>query len=228
MIITCRHCSTRFVVDPRVLRPGGRRVKCGKCANQWHEPAPPPEEEEPIVLSPLEPDELSQAPIPNLPGFPREDARRGVARGWVAFGVVIVTLAAVLWFGRERIIVAWTPAAQWYAALGIELEPGVSGPLGEGLEVGEVTARRIEDDDGVPYLVIDGVVVNVTDDVKKVPAMVVVLSDASAQELQQWEFVADRTKLDPGESASFSTRLAEPSDLATVIKIEFTNTDDSR
>lgn len=212
------------MVDPSVLRPSGRQVKCGRCANQWHEPAPPLEEEEPFIVSPLEPDELSRAPIPNLPGFPRAQRRTRAAAAWVASVAVILALGAVLWFGRERISVAWTPAAQLYAALGFEGEAGVPGA---GLELVEVTPRRIEEG-GVPYLVIDGQVVNVTDDVKEVPAMIVVLSDASARELQQWEFVADRTKLDPGESASFSTRLADPSDQATVLKIEFTNTDDSR
>lgn len=45
MILQCPGCDTRFLVNPSLIPPQGREVKCAKCAYQWHvdheeEPAP--------------------------------------------------------------------------------------------------------------------------------------------------------------------------------------------
>lgn len=40
MIVTCENCSSRFVVDPQVLQPRGRRVRCARCKTIWFQ-APP-------------------------------------------------------------------------------------------------------------------------------------------------------------------------------------------
>jgi len=42
MVIECPSCQARFRVDAAKIPPGGRSVRCGKCANMFHaEPAPP-------------------------------------------------------------------------------------------------------------------------------------------------------------------------------------------
>ncbi len=35
MIVSCPACQTQFNVDPALLGPGGRKVRCAKCAHQW-------------------------------------------------------------------------------------------------------------------------------------------------------------------------------------------------
>lgn len=35
MILQCPNCNARFMVADALVPPGGRTVKCGKCANQW-------------------------------------------------------------------------------------------------------------------------------------------------------------------------------------------------
>lgn len=40
MIVTCENCTSRFVVDPQVLQPRGRRVRCARCKVIWFQ-APP-------------------------------------------------------------------------------------------------------------------------------------------------------------------------------------------
>lgn len=40
MILTCRECETKFLVKAEDLGDKGRKVRCGKCGNVWHqEPA---------------------------------------------------------------------------------------------------------------------------------------------------------------------------------------------
>ncbi len=35
MYITCKNCKTNFLIDPSVIGPLGRRVKCSKCSAIW-------------------------------------------------------------------------------------------------------------------------------------------------------------------------------------------------
>ncbi|MDO8288170.1 MAG: DUF3426 domain-containing protein [Parvibaculum sp.] len=42
MIITCPSCSARYPVDASSFAPAGRKVRCAKCGNTWHQ-APPSE-----------------------------------------------------------------------------------------------------------------------------------------------------------------------------------------
>ncbi|MDA1101731.1 MAG: zinc-ribbon domain-containing protein [Proteobacteria bacterium] len=44
MILSCPSCQTRFVVDPTAIGEDGRRVRCAKCGDSWHQS--PVEEED--------------------------------------------------------------------------------------------------------------------------------------------------------------------------------------
>ncbi|MCF8470780.1 MAG: zinc-ribbon domain-containing protein [Parvibaculum sp.] len=37
MIITCPSCSSRYPVDAASFEPSGRKVRCAKCGNSWHQ-----------------------------------------------------------------------------------------------------------------------------------------------------------------------------------------------
>ncbi|PCI48905.1 MAG: hypothetical protein COB49_05595 [Alphaproteobacteria bacterium] len=47
MILTCPECSARYIVDPKVLLPNGRVVRCAKCKHSWKEDAP--DKDTPVV-----------------------------------------------------------------------------------------------------------------------------------------------------------------------------------
>lgn len=40
MIITCPSCSARYPVDAGAFAPAGRKVRCAKCGESWHQPPP--------------------------------------------------------------------------------------------------------------------------------------------------------------------------------------------
>lgn len=50
MIITCPSCSARYPVDATALAPAGRKVRCAKCGESWHQP-PPDDLPDPIDLA---------------------------------------------------------------------------------------------------------------------------------------------------------------------------------
>ncbi len=233
MILSCPSCSARFAVDAGALRPSGRTVKCGKCAHQWREDAPPPDETpavgdvaDDLVPPPLDPPQSfrRRANLPALPQ-PRKRRRSGAAAALVAS--IILVAAGILWLGRAPLTEIWPPAGALYAAVGLGEGEEKTFVPGEGLEVDPVTPRR-ETDAGVPYLVIEGEVVNVSEVPREVPRMIAILSDAEDVQIQNWTFAVDVGRLGPGERVPFSTRLANPSERATAIKIVFTGSPETR
>ena len=40
MIITCPSCSARYPVDAAAFPPAGRKVRCAKCGETWHQDPP--------------------------------------------------------------------------------------------------------------------------------------------------------------------------------------------
>lgn len=235
MILSCPSCAARFAIDAGALRPNGRQVKCGKCAHQWREEPPPPDKE-PLLLDPdanivpppLEPPQ-SYRKRANLPAFPQKPkGRRGGMVVALALAASIVIVAGgILWLGRGPLTEIWPPAGKLYASIGLgQIEEELPLP-GEGLLVDPVTPRREKEGD-VPYLVIDGEVVNESDINRDVPAMIAILSDADGEQIQHWTFSVDVSELGPGERVPFSTRLANPSDRAAAINIVFTGSPETR
>lgn len=59
MYISCLKCNTKFIVTPEQIGTNGRRVKCSKCSNIWHQKLDNPIRIEPVItvdniISPLE------------------------------------------------------------------------------------------------------------------------------------------------------------------------------
>lgn len=217
MILSCTACSTRYVVDPALLGPDGRTVRCANCGHQWHQRAPI---DFPQILQPEAPPSApppggpSRAPGANLPGFPRRPHRGGAAIAWgvLALAVIIVALAA--WVGRDAIMAAWPPSERLYAAIG-----GVTELPGTGLEFRDVkTERRLESNREL--VVIEGSVVNTSNRDRQVPLLRAALT-AEGHEVTAWTFQATQSRLLPGESARFVTRTDEPTEAATGLSLDF-------
>ncbi|MHA1566402.1 MAG: DUF3426 domain-containing protein [Alphaproteobacteria bacterium] len=180
-----------------------------------------------ILPPPLEPPQSFRKRA-NLPAFPQKPKRRRT--GVVALALVasiLVVAVGILWFGRGPLTELWPSAGQLYAAVGLGVIDKEQPLPGEGLLVDPVTPRREKIDD-VPYLVIEGEVVNESDIDRDVPSMVAILSDDDGVQIQHWTFSVDVGELGPGERVPFSTRLANPSERAAAINIVFTGSSETR
>jgi predicted Zn finger-like uncharacterized protein len=216
MIISCSACSTRYVVDPRLLGADGRTVRCAKCGHQWHQAAPmalPGALDEPQA-PPEAPQPYVRRPGVNLPAFPRRSRSPGAAIAWAALVLAVLVLVAAGVAAREAVVSAWPPAERLYAAVGL-----IADPPGTGLEFRNVsTARRLESDREV--VVVEGDIVNVSNRDRQVPHLRAALT-ADSRELNSWTFDATQSRLLPGESARFVTRTDEPTEEATGLSLRF-------
>jgi predicted Zn finger-like uncharacterized protein len=229
MILSCPSCNARFLVNAAALRPDGREVRCGRCRHQWFATPPdePPAEAAPVPdagftdeppLSPEPGPPIEPRPIPpgsNLPVLARKRRRPiAAAIGWALLGLVLVGLGVAV-MERDRIMAMFPESRAVYEGLGFSV-PDISASL----KIGDITSSRTMQE-GVPVLVIEARITNVTGYDQRVPRLRGVLSDAAGRELQAWTFAVSTPTLAPGESTPFRTEVRQPAAAATELRLVF-------
>lgn len=164
--------------------------------------------------------EPAPAPEPEVEAEPRPARRRSttgraLAASFLALCFVLAALTVAALFMQSQ-IVAWLPAAsRIYALVGLQPET-----LGRGLQILEPTPlKRVDRDDEV--LVIAGEIRNTIDRAIAVPLMRASLLDQEGRELRIWTFEADRTEIEPGQTASYKTEFRNPPAEAAKLDITF-------
>lgn len=127
-----------------------------------------------------------------------------LAAGWILFLVVVTGLAAGFYFGRAQLVAMVPQMTRLYDLVGLSAE---SAELG--LELRDVkSVRRLVDGDRV--VVIEGLVVNVSGQTRRVPPLRASLTDAEGVELDRWTFEAADATLAPGGATEFETVAKNP------------------
>lgn len=227
MILTCPNCSARFLINTAALHPSGREVRCGRCRHQWFAAPPQPEKPEPEALAeeavepaprPLTPPPLPpMAPEPRAAAEPRpippgsnlpviaKQRRRGIGAilGWAALVLVVIGIGVAI-AERDTLMAMYPDVRPVYAAVGFEV-PGA----GDGLQIAEVTSTRVMQE-GLPVLVCEGRINNVSKHERRVPTLRGALRDAAGRELQSWTFTVPSQSLAPGATIPFRTEVRQP------------------
>jgi predicted Zn finger-like uncharacterized protein len=246
MIATCPNCATRYLVDPRELGASGRLVRCAQCRATWHEmppedvpqtPSAPPPARAAVPVQALSPvaaedaeegfDRSLDLTAPDAPmlgpllaeedRLPPTAVRRGpwLALGWAVLVVAVVGIAGGAVVAHDRVTRLWPATGRLYALVGFPIPVA-----GTGLELRRVTPSR-DVENGLPTLIIQGDVVNISTIARDVPKLRVVLRDGNDHELQSWSFSATDEPIQPGASVSFRTSVAQPSEAATGVVVSF-------
>jgi predicted Zn finger-like uncharacterized protein len=209
MILTCPQCSTRYHVDPASLGANGRRVRCAGCGNRWLAKAPS-DMPKVIELAPA-----TSEPTPRMwpIAAPDQTRDRGSASlvGWLV-GVLVILLVASAVIGRNEIVAGFPASATIYNKLGLSITPG--------LQFEGVTSKRVEEG-GVAVLVVEGAIVNLSAQERRVPPIRITLLDGGGRRLQQELFSAKDAALDAGGKTSFSGRLVNPAEQARNFSVTF-------
>ncbi len=88
------------------------------------------------------------------------------------------------------------------------------------LELRQVQASKA-DDQGVPVLTVQGLIVNVSNSVQPVPRLVATVKDMQGAELDSWTFTAEVTHLPPGGSSGFRTETIYPTTQSANVSVTF-------
>lgn len=212
MILTCSACDTQFRIDPAILGLQGRKVKCTRCQKVWHQ--------EPEILDAPPIREISRdsddLPMRTFSRPPRKKAvNKGLVIGWSVVAVLLIAFLTGSVVMRQAIVDAWLPAGRFYQAVGlyVKLRPF-------GLELRNVGSSQDYNGD-VPVLTVHGEVVNITDEIKKVPRVRVGLVNEAGREIYNWTFLIPDAELAPHATTSFQTDLTSPPQAARRLAVTF-------
>ncbi|MSP52232.1 MAG: hypothetical protein EXQ91_07565 [Alphaproteobacteria bacterium] len=243
MIITCPNCETRFNIDPAVLQPSGRAVKCMRCAHTWTE-RPARERPRQGATAATEENTLRVKDLPKkdadadafldldeLTGTaPRrrhgaqttlpivEDGRRSPRGRLIAAVVAVAVLAVLLGISaavRNTVIGIWPATASVFEAVGFSVAR-----VGEGLEIRNIKSlQKVEDEK--PTISVSGQIFNTTKQPIEIPGLRGALLDVHEREVFVWTFVAGKTVVAPGQTVDFDTTVKEPLTTARRIAVAF-------
>lgn len=211
MILTCPQCSTRYHVDPSALAGGGRSVRCASCGHRWTA-RPPADTPQVLDYGPSAPDAVPRV-RPLATSTKGRNRSSGNLVGWlVAVLAALVVASAVI--GRNEIVDGFPASASIYQKLGLPVT------IQLGLQFEGVTSKRLEEG-GIAVLVVEGEIVNVTEQDRPVPPIRIILQDNGGRDLQEELFRAKDQHLEAGAKTSFSGRVVNPAVRARNFSVTF-------
>lgn len=210
MILTCPDCSTRYHVDSASLGARGRAVRCANCGSRWT--ARPPDDTPHLVeFVPADPPKPHRRPGGRIEAPPASGSNSLV--GWLV-AMLVVLLAAGAVIGRNEIVATFPASAGVYQTLGLPVTMNLD------LQFENVTSERISER-GISILVVEGEVVNRSDQVRAVPPVRITLLDDGGRQLQHELFQAGQTRLEPEARTTFTARVVNPTEQARNFSITF-------
>lgn len=240
MIITCPACETRYYAGETSLGNRTRQVKCAKCGHKWtvvpdggwsETPEDEPEAQpwqEPVrrIVDPLAEGSEPEAPSLRSSGAaeppeamdiyaspkPRSRILDRIVTAILAVMILTGLVAAAIQY-RTEIVRAWPVLAGVYAEVGMPVNVS-------GLEI-KNPAWKVEDRNGVPFLVVSAEVQNTRREPVTLPRVNFVLRDKTKHELYRWNIELPRPELGPGQSLPFTSHLQSPPKEAHDVQIGF-------
>jgi len=186
-------------------------VRCASCSHRWLA-KPPADAPKPIELAPAV---LAAMPRMSPVVPPDQGLGRGSASmaGWLV-GVLAVLVVASAVIGRNEIVTGFPASTAVYQWLGFQTAQH------PGLHFEGVVSKRL-DEGGTAVLVVEGAIVNLSEQQRPVPPIRVTLLDGGGRHLQQELFRAKETQLDAGGKTRFSGRLVNPAEQARNFSVTF-------
>ncbi len=211
MILTCPSCATRYQIDGGQLSDSGAKVRCHLCSHQWH--AQQADLEEEPVAGPVE---SLRSKLKETSGDADSPGTNGrVSTILLAALLVVVSVAMILWLGRDSLVRQFPGMATFYDSLSF-----VDSVPGEGLLLtGVRSVSRL--DEGTRTLIVEGTVENPTNSEKTLPALQIRLIDQAGEELERWVTPLPRPSLLAGEKVFFSSTLRDAPSVQTEAAIRF-------
>jgi predicted Zn finger-like uncharacterized protein len=229
MIVRCPSCATRYDIADHVGGSSAFTVSCRACGHSWKEHAVIDVEELPsravarVFDYREEPEFDVQRLVEAAKNAQEEFALKRAKRlkrtgGWASLGLLILTPFISAALMPETVVMAAPATIKVYEKLGYNVNV-------YGLDIRHVEQQNTVVD-GAHVLMIKGEISNSTDSVRKIPSMRFALHGDGPQELYTWTLDTSSRPLRPGETTTFTTRVASPPELAKNLKIRFAHLDE--
>lgn len=229
MIVVCPACATRYDLPAIQLRAQGTIMNCSSCGKSWIESGPPAvidvaPSEVPAVIEYDAPAEREVERLVEASRIAREEfaarkrARARRLRSWTSLGAFTMLPIAVAIAFPEDIVRNAPGSAKIYEAAGVKVNI-------YGLELRNVEQQHLIVE-GQRMLAVKGVVVNVSSEERKVPALRFGLRDEAGVEVYQWTTAPGTRPLRPGEINNFVTRVSSPPESGKQLEIRFARVDE--
>jgi predicted Zn finger-like uncharacterized protein len=150
MQVTCPNCAAGYDVPDRLLAPSGRRMRCARCAAEFHaalpsgEAAPSMPYARPDIAAEIAAARSPSGPpaTPDLRAPSRQEMSPPPRRGRRLRAAAQVAAALLAWVGslglagagsyaaisqREAVMQAWAPSVRLYRMIGLADAPATSG-----------------------------------------------------------------------------------------------------
>ncbi|MCC9620778.1 zinc-ribbon domain-containing protein [Thalassospira sp. MA62] len=243
--VRCKACGNSWHQDP----PGAKKPDPAPEPASGDGDVPPPFNEDGALGADFNADQMGGAPvdpgfedadkIPDPPPIPEQLIRnnpkpqpkkkKGVV-GWIVFLVIVVGIVAGGYFAKDPLIKLWPPIAKVYDMVGLAVPH-----VGEGLDIRELPPTR-EEEDGVDVLVVRAEVVNIVDEPRPLPYLLIELLDPLDRVVQRKKvpLIYDETTvqsgtdhpleeqlLPVGETLTVETKIRRPNPTATRLQVTF-------
>ncbi|MDE2444988.1 MAG: zinc-ribbon domain-containing protein [Alphaproteobacteria bacterium] len=229
MIVSCPSCDTRYDIGDQSHAHGPMAISCRSCGHRWKElpvidVVDVPSRAVARVVDYREEPEFDVQRLVEAAKSAKEEfaqkRRQKMKRlgGWASFALLVLApfLSAALM--PETVVMAAPATVKIYEKLGYTIN------------IYGVDIRRVEQQntvvDGAHVLLVKGEISNSTNSVRKIPSLRFALSGDDAKELYTWTLDTTSRPLRPGETTTFTTRVAQPPELAKNLKIRFAHLDE--
>lgn len=242
--VRCKSCGNSWHQDP----PGAKKAAPAPAPAPEND-LPPPFNEEGSLGADFNADQMGGGAvdpgfedadkIPDPPPIPQQLIRnnpkpepkkkKGIV-GWIIFLLLLGGIGAGGYFAKDQIIELWPPIAKVYDMVGLDVPH-----VGEGLDIRELPPTR-EEEDGVDVLVVRAEIVNIVEEPRPLPYLLIELLDPLDRVVQRKkvpliydeslvstgaEMPMQQQMLPVGESLTVETRIRRPNPTATRLQVTF-------
>lgn len=127
--------------------------------------------------------------------------------------IVLAAIDASLIIGRADVVRILPQTASLFETIGLPVNV-------RSLAFKDIRTSH-EQHDGAPVLVVEGVIAATGDAITDIPRLRFSIGAANGHEIYAWTALPKRTKLAPGETLPFRTRLASPPQQGRSVKVRF-------
>ncbi len=212
MIVTCEKCNTGYELDSAAIGAGGRMVKCSDCGHIWRQF--PPEDESPerdlreatFGKSIFRESRLPMTAKPPVASF------IGPFPKFLFIVLLILNLAGGLLVFGDDVLMDYP-----------RLEKKIRVYSSRGVQFHDVKYQREITDDKATLLV-NGEIVNSSDEIRKAPEILISFIDRDGKKLLSRNYPLEIKYMNPGQKIPFAPKISDiPASKVSAIYLDMGN-----